>query len=106
MTLKVAVQMDPIDRINIAGDSTFALLLEAQARGHKLFYYTPDRLSLSGTSVVADVETAGELTSGMLVIDRRQTCRARPTCDLLVGCDAAAVTDCMLRGFATAADAT
>jgi glutathione synthase len=56
MTLKVAVQMDPIDRINIAGDSTFALLLEAQARGHKLFYYTPDRLSLSGTSVVADVE--------------------------------------------------
>lgn len=58
------------------------------------------------TSVVADVETAGELTSGMLVIDRRQTCRARPTCDLLVGCDAAAVTDCILRGFATAADAT
>lgn len=56
MSLKVAVQMDPIDRINIAGDSTFALLLEAQARGHKLFYYTPDRLSLSGTSVVADAE--------------------------------------------------
>lgn len=56
MSLKVAVQMDPIDRINIAGDSTFALLLEAQARGHKLFYYTPDRLSLSGASVVADVE--------------------------------------------------
>ncbi|MDP2356287.1 MAG: glutathione synthase [Beijerinckiaceae bacterium] len=56
MSLKVAVQMDPIERINIAGDSTFALLLEAQARGHKLFYYTPDRLSLSGTSVVADVE--------------------------------------------------
>jgi purine nucleosidase len=58
------------------------------------------------TSVVADVETSGELTSGMLVIDRRQTCRSRPTCDLLVGCDAAAVTDCMLRGFTTAADAT
>lgn len=56
MTLKVAVQMDPIDRINIAGDSTFALLLEAQARGHEIFYYTPERLSLSGTSVVADVE--------------------------------------------------
>ena len=56
MSLNVAVQMDPIDRINIAGDSTFALLLEAQARGHRLFYYTPDRLSLSGTSVVADVE--------------------------------------------------
>ena len=57
-------------------------------------------------SVVADVETSGELTSGMLVIDRRQTRRSRPTCDLLVGCDAAAVTDCILRGFALAADAT
>jgi glutathione synthase len=44
--MKVAVQMDPIERINVAGDSTFALLLEAQARGHELFYYTPDRLSL------------------------------------------------------------
>ena len=56
MPLNVAVQMDPIDRINIAGDSTFALLLEAQARGHRIFYYTPERLSLSGASVVADVE--------------------------------------------------
>ena len=37
--------MDPIERINIRGDSTFALLLEAQARGHALFYYTPDRLA-------------------------------------------------------------
>ncbi|MGQ4273982.1 glutathione synthase [Terrihabitans sp. B22-R8] len=48
MALRVAVQMDPIDRINIAGDSTFALLLEAQARGHELHYYTPDRLALVG----------------------------------------------------------
>ena len=46
MKLKVAVQMDPIAHINISGDSTFALLLEAQARGHELFYYTPDKLSL------------------------------------------------------------
>jgi len=45
MTLKVAVQMDPIERINIKGDSTFALLLEAQARGHSLSYYTPDRMA-------------------------------------------------------------
>ena len=44
MPLTVAVQMDPIARIRIAGDSTFALLLEAQARGHKLLHYTPDRL--------------------------------------------------------------
>ena len=56
MTLNVAVQMDPIARINIRGDSTFALLLEAQARGHKLSYYTPDRLSLAGTDVVAPVQ--------------------------------------------------
>ncbi|MFC5067591.1 glutathione synthase [Flaviflagellibacter deserti] len=48
MPLRVAVQMDPIDRINIAGDSTFALLLEAQSRGHELHYYTPDRLALVG----------------------------------------------------------
>jgi len=53
MTLRVAVQMDPIERINVAGDSTFAMLLEAQARGHSLHYYTPDRLSLNGSEVVA-----------------------------------------------------
>ena len=41
--LAVAVQMDPIERINIRGDSTFALLLEAQAREYRLSYYTPDR---------------------------------------------------------------
>jgi glutathione synthase len=38
--------MDPIERINIAGDSTFALLLEAQRRGHAIRYYTPDQLSM------------------------------------------------------------
>ena len=46
MSLQVAVQMDHIASINIAGDSTFALLLEAQARGHTLYHYTPDRLAL------------------------------------------------------------
>lgn len=44
MALKVAFQMDPIAAINIDGDSTFRIALEAQARGHMLFYYTPDRL--------------------------------------------------------------
>ncbi len=53
MALTVAVQMDPIDRINIAGDSTFALLLEAQRRGHALLFYTPDALSQNGSDVVA-----------------------------------------------------
>jgi glutathione synthase len=56
MTLKVAVQMDPIARINIRGDSTFALLLEAQKRGHGLSYYTPDKLSLRGEELVAPVQ--------------------------------------------------
>ena len=55
MPLNVAIQMDPIDRINIAGDSSFALLLEAQARGHKLHYYTPEKLSLEGTRVMASI---------------------------------------------------
>ncbi|MDB5619834.1 MAG: glutathione synthase, partial [Tardiphaga sp.] len=45
MTLNIAVQMDPIARINFRGDSTFAMLLEAQKRGHTLSYYTPDKLS-------------------------------------------------------------
>ena len=45
MTLRVAVQMDPIQGINIEGDSTFAIMLGAQARGHDLFYYAPEDLS-------------------------------------------------------------
>jgi len=56
MKLNVAVQMDPIARINIRGDSTFALLLEAQKRGHRLSYYTPDKLSLAGDELVAPVQ--------------------------------------------------
>jgi glutathione synthase len=57
MKLKVAVQMDPIARINVRGDSTFALLLEAQKRGHAISYYTPDKLSLRGKDVVAPVQS-------------------------------------------------
>jgi glutathione synthase len=57
MTLNVAVQMDPIARINHKGDSTFAVLLEAQKRGHRLSYYTPDKLSLRGNDVVAPVQS-------------------------------------------------
>jgi glutathione synthase len=46
VALAVAIQMDPIDTINIDADSTFALALEAQARGHALFHYLPDALTL------------------------------------------------------------
>jgi glutathione synthase len=45
MSLTVAFQMDPIDKIDIGGDSTFALALEAQSRGHKLWYYLPKHLA-------------------------------------------------------------
>jgi glutathione synthase len=45
--------MDPIDRIDIRGDSTFALLLEAQRRGHSLFYYTPPNLALDQGRLLA-----------------------------------------------------
>jgi glutathione synthase len=46
MSLAVAIQMDPIETIDITGDSTFAMALEAQARGHRLWHYLPRALSL------------------------------------------------------------
>src|SRR3981081_3207223 len=56
MKLNRAGQLNPISRINIRGDSTFALLLEAQKRGHGLSYYTPDKMSLRGEELVAPVQ--------------------------------------------------
>ena len=53
MSLNVAIQMDPIERIRIAGDTGFALMLEAQARGHSLYTYTPDKLSMRDGKVTA-----------------------------------------------------
>ena len=64
MTLKIAVQMDPIEAIDIAGDSTFALMLEAQARGHELFEYHADTLALRGgalSATGADVQVRDEV---------------------------------------------
>ncbi len=63
MSLNIACQMDPIDRIDIRGDSTFAMLLEAQSRGHEIFYYTPDRLALAD----------GELTAHGFTVRLRDT---------------------------------
>jgi glutathione synthase len=66
MTLRIAVQMDPIAAIRIAGDSTFALLLEAQGRGYPVGYYTPDTLAMRDGVVSAMVaplsvrDTAGD----------------------------------------------
>jgi glutathione synthase len=53
MSLAVAVQMDPIDKIDIRGDSTFAIMLEAQKRGHTMFFYTPFQMSLDGSVLKA-----------------------------------------------------
>lgn len=53
MPLRVAFQMDPIERIDIRGDSTFAILLEAERRGHEIFYYTPQDLTLDGNDLIA-----------------------------------------------------
>src|SRR6201991_3680530 len=55
MALTVAIQMDPIERIDIGGDSTFALALEAQNRGHSLLYYGPRDLSFRDGKVSAHV---------------------------------------------------
>jgi len=51
--LKIALQMDPIGSVNINADSTFRIALEAQARGHTLFFYTPDKLAFVEGRVVA-----------------------------------------------------
>jgi len=53
MGLRVALQMDPIGAVNIDGDSTFRIALEAQARGHSLFFYTPDKLAFDEGRVTA-----------------------------------------------------
>ncbi len=53
MSLKVAIQMDPIGPIDINADSSFRIAEEAQARGHELFYYTPDKLSYREGRVLA-----------------------------------------------------
>ena len=53
MTLAVAIQMDPMDGIDIKGDSTFVLALEAQKRGFGLYHYLPNRLSFRNGRVIA-----------------------------------------------------
>jgi glutathione synthase len=54
--LKVAVQMDAVESLNPQGDSTLALLEEAQKRGHSIYYYTPDQLFMHNGQVSADMQ--------------------------------------------------
>jgi glutathione synthase len=58
MSLRVAIQMDPLEHVNIDGDTTFALAETAQARGMELFVYGPQDMSLEGTRVTARVRPA------------------------------------------------
>ena len=53
MGLSIAIQMDKVESLQVAGDTTFALGLEAQKRGHNLWYYTPDLLSLNEGTISA-----------------------------------------------------
>ena len=53
MSLAVAIQMDPLETVDIDGDSSFALALEAQARGHGLYHYLPRQLSYRQGRIVA-----------------------------------------------------
>lgn len=53
MSLKVAVQMDPLESVNIEGDTTFLMMLNAQERGHEMFVYTPERLAMEEGRVTA-----------------------------------------------------
>ena len=69
MTLSVAIQMDPVEGINIETDTTFLLMLEAQTRGHGLWVYTPDKLSLEdgrvlGPGEAGEIYVRGEQVSG------------------------------------------
>ena len=67
MALRVAVQMDPIETINIDGDSSFALMLAAQERGHEVWHYEVKHLVLR----------EGQLKAGA-ARDERLFARARP----------------------------
>ena len=53
MSLKVAVQMDPLEGINIEGDTTFLMMQSAQERGHSLWVYTPERMALESGKLTA-----------------------------------------------------
>ena len=56
MSLNIAFQMDHIETLSISGDTTFALCLEAQKRGHKIFHYTPDQLTYKNGKVTSIIE--------------------------------------------------
>ncbi len=70
MSLTVAVQMDPLETISIKGDSTFALMLEAQARGHRLFEYPAERLTYEDGSVCARAPARSRCSASKAITSR------------------------------------
>ena len=75
MSLRVAVQMDPLETINIAGDSSFALMLAAQARGHSLYHYDVKSLAYETgrlTAWAAPVTVQREATNHFSAEERRR----------------------------------
>lgn len=75
MSLRVAVQMDPLETINVAGDSTFAIMLSAQARGHQLWHYRAGDLSYRDGRVTAPARpaTVRRVTGDHFTLGDRQT---------------------------------
>ena len=86
MTLKVAFQMDPMESIDIAGDSSFALALEAQERGHKLFHYEPKNLSLSQSKPVAKLRslTVQNITGNHFSLGEQRTADLKTDIDVIL----------------------
>ena len=86
MTLKVAFQMDPMESIDIAGDSSFALALEAQERGHKLFHYEPKNLSLSQLKPVAKLRalTVQNITGNHFSLGEQRTADLKTDIDVIL----------------------
>ena len=86
MTLKVAFQMDPMESIDIAGDSSFALALEAQERGHKLFHYEPKNLSLSQLKPVAKLRalTVQDITGNHFSLGEQRIADLKTDIDVIL----------------------
>ena len=109
MSLTVAIQMDPIQSININTDSTFVLALEAQRRGHRLYHYLPQEMSLSRGKVMASVralEVRREVFARELHAARRYLASAGLSEVTGVAAAAALAGSAGLAGFAGVAAST
>ena len=86
MTLKVAFQMDPMDSIDITGDSSFSLALEAQERGHKIFHYEPKNLSLLQLKPVAKLRslTVRNITSNHFSLGQQKVADLKTDIDVIL----------------------